>query len=47
MNSQVSHNLVSSHFEIKRKKTVFSSLQHYMNKSLKLLRKGRKKKKNK
>ena len=47
MNSQVSHNLVSSEFMIKREKMVFNSLQHYMNQSLKLFGKKREKKKKK
>ena len=45
MNSQVSHNLVSSHFGIKRRKLFFNSPQHYMNQLLKLFRKRREKKK--
>ena len=47
MNSQVSHNLVSSHFGIKRRKSVFNSPQHYMNLLLKLFRERREKKKGK
>ena len=47
MNSQVSHNLVSSHFGIKRRKSVFNSPQHYMNLLLKLFRERREKKKEK
>ena len=45
MDSQVSHNLVSSHFGIKRRKLFFNSPQHYMNQLLKLFRKRREKKK--
>ena len=45
MDSQVSHNLVSSHFGIKRRKLFFNSPQHYMNQLLKLFRKRRDKKK--